>query len=65
MEVTVALVVFLIVAVVAWMRRRPKRATGPLPDVPDAPPTATPSEAPGLEPPYSSVDPYAPPKRRD
>jgi len=39
-------------------RRTPRR--GPLPDVPDASPSAVPSDAPGLDLPYSSLDPTAP-----
>ena len=63
LELTAALVVFLAVAVWRFVRRRARRRSGPLPDVPDASPTAVPIEAPGLTLPYSSVDPFAPPKR--
>jgi hypothetical protein len=55
-----------VLAVVVWIlvrRRRIHRGSGPLPDVPDASPTATPIEAPGMTLPYSSLDPSAPPKR--
>lgn len=61
--VTAAFVVFLAVAVWALVRRRTLRWSGPLADVPDAPDTAEPIEAPGLDLPYSSLDPTAPPKR--
>lgn len=63
MEVTAALVVFLALAIWRWVRRTP-RGSGPLPDVPDASPSSVPIEAPGLTAPYSSLDPFAPPKRR-
>ena len=55
--------VFLAVAVWLLVRRRNLRWSGPLPDVPDASPTAVPIEAPGLDLPYSSLDPTAPTKR--
>ena len=58
----VFLVVFLAGVVRRVLRRTPRRA-GPLPDVPDASPTGAPIEAPGLTLPYSSLDPFAPPKR--
>lgn len=63
LDLTAPLVVFLAVAVWRLVRRRTPRRSGPLPDVPDASPTAVPIEAPGLTLPYSSVDPFAPPKR--
>ena len=63
LELTAALVVFLVVAVWRLVRHRTPRPTGPLPDVPDAPPAAVAIEAPGLTLPYSSLDPTAPPKR--
>jgi hypothetical protein len=63
LELTAALVVFLAVAVWLLVRRRTPRRRGPLPDVPDAPPTAVPIGAPGLHVPYSSLDPTAPAKR--
>lgn len=52
-------------AVGLWrlVRRRTPHPGGPLPDVPDAPPTSVPIAAPGMTLPYSSLDPYAPPKR--
>lgn len=54
-----------ILALAVWVpvRHWSARCGGPLLDVPDAPPTATPLEAPGMTLPYSSLDPYAPPKR--
>jgi len=55
--------VFLAVAVWLLVRRRNLRWSGPLPDVPDASPTAVPIEAPGMDLPYSSLDPTAPTKR--
>jgi hypothetical protein len=65
LDLTAALAVFL--SVLGWMliRRRSQRTTGPFLDVPDAPGDATPIEAPGVTPPYSSLDPTAPPKRFD
>ena len=45
-----------------WHQRRP-RSGDAFPDVPDAPTGATPTEAPGMTYPYSSLDPYAPPKK--
>jgi hypothetical protein len=63
LDLTAPLVVFLAVAVWRLARRRQPRRSGPLPDVPDASPTAVPIEAPGLTLPYSSLDPFAPPKR--
>ncbi len=54
-----------ILAVAIWQLVRRQRLSwkGPLRDVRDAPPTARPTAAPGLTPPYSSLDPTAPPKR--
>ena len=63
LDLTAALGVFLAVAVWVLVRRRTPRRRGPLPDVPDALPTAVPIEAPGLTLPYSSLDPTAPTKR--
>ena len=62
LELTAALVVFLAVAVWGLVRRRPRRGE-PLPDVPDASPAGVPIDAAGLTPPYSSLDPFAPPKQ--
>ena len=61
--VTAAFVVFLAVAVWGLVRRRTPRRSEPLPDVPDASPTAMPIDAPGMTVPYSSLDPFAPPKQ--
>lgn len=65
LDLTAAYGVFLLVllagAVRKVLRRRP-RSSGPLPDVPGASPTAVPMEAPGMTAPYSSLDPFAPPK---
>jgi hypothetical protein len=63
MELTAAFVVFLAVAVWVFVRRQTLRWDGPLADVPDALPTSEPIEAPGLTLPYTSVDPFAPPKQ--
>ena len=60
--IAVFLVVFL-AGIVRQVRRRSPRRSAPLPDVPDASPMAVPIEAPGLTLPYSSLDPFAPPKR--
>lgn len=60
--ILIAFLVFLGVAMWRMVRRRTPRSSGPLPDVPDAPPTAMPVEAPGMTAPYSSLDPFAPPK---
>ena len=46
-----------------FLRVRRRSHAGPFPDVPDAAPTASPIAAPGITGPYSSLDPYAPPKR--
>ena len=54
----------IVVVPVWWLARHRPRGRGPLPDVPEAPTAAPRSEAPGLSMPYSSLDPYAPPKRR-
>lgn len=59
---SVALALLLALAIWRWVRRIP-RGKGPLPDVPDAPSDAAPTEAPGMTLPYSSLDPTAPPKR--
>jgi hypothetical protein len=63
LDLTAALVVFLAVAVWRLLRPRTRRRSGPLPDVPDATPRAVPIEAPGLDVPYSSLDPRASTKR--
>ena len=66
LDLTAAYAVFLVVflaGVVRQVLRRTPRRSGPLPDVPDASPTAVPIEAPGSTLPYSSLDPFAPPKR--
>ncbi len=63
---TAAIAVFLIIFIAGIVRqvlRRTPRRRGPLPDVPDASPTAVPIEAPGMTLPYSSLDPFSPPKR--
>ena len=64
-ELGLALLVFLVIllaaASVRLLGRTPRRG-GPLPDVPDAPRTAEPIDAPGISAPYSSLDPSAPPK---
>ena len=54
-----------ILALAVWVpvRHWSQRRSGPLPDVPDAPRTAEPLEAPGLTPPYRGLDPFAPPKQ--
>ena len=44
-----------------WRRRRP-RTGAPFADVPDAPSGAERVDAPGVAAPYSSLDPWAPPK---
>lgn len=59
-----ALPVLLVLAAWGMARRRRPRADGPFIDVPDAPPGAAPVEAPGMTHPSSSLDPWAPPKRR-
>lgn len=64
LDLTAALAVFLVVAVWRLVRHRTSRGRGPLPDVPDAPPSAAPIEAPGMTLPYSSLDPFAPSKKR-
>ena len=53
----------LVLAVWVLVRRRSLRWDGRIQDVPDAPPRATPAEAPGMTLPYSSLDPSAPPKQ--
>ncbi|HET9415937.1 MAG TPA: hypothetical protein VFP30_00205 [Candidatus Limnocylindria bacterium] len=53
----------LVLAVWVLVRRRSVRWDGRVPNVPDAPPGATPTQAPGMTLPYSSLDPSAPPKR--
>ncbi len=63
LDVTAALVVFLAVAVWRLVRRRTPAAADRYLYVPDASPTAVPIKAPGLDLPYSSLDPTAPPKR--
>ena len=54
-----------ILALAVWvpLRRRPPRRGGPFPDVPDASPGGVAMEAPGMTPPYSSLDPFARPKQ--
>lgn len=53
-----------LLALGVWVlvRRRSLHWRGRVGDVPDAPPDATPIEAPGLTLPDSSLDPTAPPK---
>jgi len=58
----VAILVFLGVSMWRMVRGRTHRSSGPLPDVHDASPKAVPIEAPGMTLPYSSLDPFAPPK---
>jgi hypothetical protein len=64
-ELTVLAASGAILALAVWvlLRRRSPRHGGPFPDVPDASPTAMPLAAPGMTPPYSSLDPFAPPKQ--
>jgi hypothetical protein len=62
MEWAAAFVALLALAVWNFVRRQYRGHGGTLADVPDAPPTAEPIEAPGLTLPYSSLDPFAPPK---
>jgi hypothetical protein len=68
MPISLAIVVALVFAILFaaavwhWTQRRP-RSDAPFPDVPDAPVTAAPLDAPGIELPYSSLDPTAPSKR--
>jgi len=57
-----ALPVLLVLAVWAMARRRRPRTDAPFTDVPDAPPASEPDDAPGISGPYSSLDPWAPPK---
>lgn len=54
-----------ILALAVWvpLRHWRSRRGGPFPDVPDAPSAAEPIEAPGMTLPYSSLDPFAAPKR--
>ncbi len=58
-----ALPALLVLAAWGMARRRRPRAGGPFIDVPDAPPGAPPVDAPGVAAPYSSFDPWAPPKQ--
>lgn len=66
MELSAALVAFrlaiIAAAVRSFLRRQAPTGGGPLPDVPDASPSSVPIEAPGMTLPYSSLDPFAPPK---
>ena len=57
-----ALPVLVVLAAWGLARRRRPRAGGPFIDVPDAPPGSELSDAPGVAGPYSSLDPWAPPK---
>ena len=57
-----ALPVLLILAAWGLARRRRPRTGGPFIDVPDAPPGSERDDAPGVAGPYSSLDPWAPPK---
>lgn len=63
-ELTVLIASGAILALVVWvpLRRWQSRRGTPFPDVPDAPPASEPLEAPGMTLPYSSLDPFAPPK---
>jgi len=63
LDVTAALVVFLAVPFGCGCVVDPFAGADRYLYVPDASPTAVPIEAPGLDLPYSSLDPTAPPKR--
>jgi hypothetical protein len=58
-----ALPVLLVLAGWGMVRRRRPRTGSPFIDVPDAPRGAGPDDAPGIAAPYSSLDPWAAPKR--
>ena len=64
-EWTVVSATGIILALAVWvpLRRWSAHRGGPFVDVPDAPPAAEPLEAPGMTLPYSSLDPFAPPKQ--
>jgi hypothetical protein len=55
-------VLLLLLAEWGLARRRRPRTGAPFVDVPTAPPHAEPMDAPGVAAPYSSFDPWAPPK---
>jgi hypothetical protein len=57
-----ALPALLLLAAWGMARRRRPRTGAPFVDVPDAPPGSEPDDAPGVAGPYSSLDPWAPPK---
>ena len=57
-----ALPILLLLAAWGMARRRRARTRGPFIDVPDAPPGVERVDAPGVAGPYSSLDPWAPPK---
>ena len=57
-----ALPILLLLAAWGLVRRRRPRPGGPFTDVTDAPPGAERLDAPGAAAPYSSLDPWAPPK---
>jgi hypothetical protein len=65
LEVIPVLVLPVLLVLAAWgmARRRRPRTGGPFIDVPDAPPDAERDRAPGVAGPYSSLDPWAPPKQ--
>ena len=62
--IPIVITVLILVVPAWWLVRHRPRGRGPLPDVPEAPPTSPRSDAPGLDMPYSSLDPFSPPKRR-
>jgi hypothetical protein len=64
LELLPVLVLPILLVLAGWglARRRKPRTGAPFIDVPDAPPSAEPDDAPGVAGPYSSLDPWAPPK---
>ena len=65
LELIPVLVLPVLLVLAAWglARRRRPRTGRPFSDLPDAAPGAQPLDAPGVAAPYSSLDPWAPPKR--